>query len=221
MEFWKPIKYKQSPIKQSYWKANVIPIWQQRNDDKRLGNKKIAHGREFTYGNWKVNKNTQLNKMLKDVRTPLRVIEAEGITNDKSGKKFAAVTDYKHKEIVINKQIKMTLRDKKRMVAHELAHFKLREKGLETQNIGLTKKARLELKQMNLYKNLKKEGYPEKKLPEEVFAHYYETTKGVSGTPETREKFKQKYPTLHKEFSKLADENRSIKKVESLEELKA
>jgi hypothetical protein len=227
MEFWKPIKYKQSPIKQSYWKANVIPIWQQRNDDKRLGNKtaegKKIHGDEFSYGNWKVNKNPELNKMLKNVHTPLRVIEADGIKNEKSGAKFAAVTDYKHREIVLNKNIKMTPKVKKLMVAHELGHFKLREKGIKPKgNIGLTKQAMKELRQSKLYEVIKKEGYPEKSLPEEVFATYYEKlkTKNVKDKDEWQKRYQEKYPTLHKEFNRLADENRSIRKVESLEELK-
>jgi len=40
--FWKPIKVKQSSVKQTYWKSSPskIPIWIQKNDDKKLGYKK-------------------------------------------------------------------------------------------------------------------------------------------------------------------------------------
>lgn len=205
MEFWKPVKLKRPVISQSYWRKVPVsvPIWQQRNDDKRLAK---SHGPQFTSGAWHVDKNPKFRKLLKYVKTPIRVLAAKNIRNVKSGNKFAAAADYDKNEIWYNKDMRMTLKEKQRMIAHELGHFKLREKGVEAhKDIGLSRAALLELRKTKMYKHIKKEGYAESKIPEEAFSIFYQNLRGPDMTPEMQERFKKKFPILYKEFIKLAN----------------
>jgi hypothetical protein len=165
-----------------------------------------VHGASFTTGAWKVDKNPKYRKLLKQLKKPVRVIAAKKLRNVASGKKFAAITDYNNREILYNQDMKMTLKEKQRIIAHEIGHFKLREKGIKAQKrVPLSKQALEELKKTSMYKHIRKEGYSSKKIPEEAFATYYENLKGPDRTPEKLKKFKKKFPILQKEFSKLAN----------------
>ena len=162
----------------------------------------------FSYGNWE-SKSTDQKKyahLLKDVSTPLKIREAEGITNEATGKQWAGVTDYKMKAIVLNKNIKMTEKEKARLIAHEIGHYRLRERGIkEDEDIGLSAQALEELKKTKMYKNIKEEGYSDEKIPEEAFATYYEILKGPDMNLEKMKKFKDKFPALAMEYSTLAE----------------
>lgn len=97
----------------------------------------------------------------------------------------------------------LTDKQKRSTVAHEVGHFKLREKGISSGDFG--KRVREELRKTKMYQRLKKEGYNRKKIPEEAFAEYYAQKKvGNQATQRRLKKFEKKYPIVGRKFSKLA-----------------
>ena len=154
----------------------------------------------FSKKYFKQNDNAQIKKLTRSVSKPPKVYNVHDLRNDK-GKKFVGMADYKKRVIVIDRTL--TDKQKQSTVAHEMAHFKLREKGISSSDFG--KKVREELKKTKMYKSLKKDGYENKKIPEEAFAEYYTQKKvGNQAAQEKLKKFEKKYPTVSKKFKQLA-----------------
>jgi len=148
-----------------------------------------------------VNTNPKVKKLLKEVKRPLKVVEVSDIRKENSKReKYYGATDYDSGEIAIDKS--MTPEEKFRTIAHEVGHFKAREKGAEFEKNKMIKE---QIKTLDLYKELKKD-YDQKDIPEETFATFYENIKTTP--PKERDiwlnKFKAKHPELYSEFSRVA-----------------
>jgi Zn-dependent peptidase ImmA (M78 family) len=154
----------------------------------------------FSKKHVKRNRDPRIKKLVRAVSRPPQVYDVHDLRNDK-GKKYVGMADYRKRVIILDR----TLTDKQKhsTVAHEVGHFKLREKGISSSDFG--KRVREELRKTKMYKQLKKEGYERKKIPEEAFAEYYAQKKvGNQATQERLKKFEKKYPTIARKFSKLA-----------------
>jgi hypothetical protein len=138
---------------------------------------------------------SHIKKLVRTLSKPPKVYEVHDLRNEK-GHKYVGAADYKRKMIILDKN--MTVKQKRDTVAHEVAHFKLREKGIS----HFSKKVEDDLKRSKLYKELKKEGYDKSKLTEEAFAEYYMKLKRRDASKTN--KFEKKYPIVGKRFSKLA-----------------
>jgi hypothetical protein len=145
----------------------------------------------------KSNTDSRIKKLLKTLSRPPKVVEVHDLRNDK-GNKYVGTADYKNKKIILDKN--ESNRTKYTTVAHEVAHFKLREKGINSGNFS--KGVQEQLKKTKMYQNLKKQGYERKKIPEEAFAIYYTQLK--TGNQAKLKEFEKKYPIIAKRFSQLA-----------------
>jgi hypothetical protein len=154
----------------------------------------------FSRKHVKRNRDPRIKKLVQSVSRPPQVYDVHDLRND-AGKKYVGMADYKKRVIVLDRTL--TDKQKRSTVAHEVGHFKLREKGISSSDFG--KRVREELRKTKMYQRLKKEGYSRKKIPEEAFAEYYAQKKvGNTKTQRVLKKFERKYPTVAKKFSKLA-----------------
>jgi hypothetical protein len=143
----------------------------------------------------------KIKRLTRTISRPPRVYEVRDIRAEPSGKKYVGNTNYRKKEIYIDKTL--TDKQKRQTVAHEVAHFKLREKGFSPSKFG--KDVKNELRRTKIYHNLKQQGYQNKKIPEEAFANYYMQLKtGSKASLQKLKQFERKYPTIARTFSKLA-----------------
>jgi hypothetical protein len=141
-------------------------------------------------------KDSIIKKLIKTLSKPPKVVEVHDLRNIQ-GKKYVGAADYRRKKILLDRS--MSKRDKRKTVAHEVAHFKLREKKISKFSKGVQD----ELKKTKMYKSIKKSGYETRKIPEEAFAEYYMKLK--MGNQARLRKFEKKYPIVAKRFSELAN----------------
>lgn len=153
---------------------------------------KFSHSKKYPE---KPNTDSNIKKLLKALSNPPKVVEVHDLRNE-AGKKYVGVANYKGKQIILDRNV--SKRGKYTTVAHEVAHFKLREKGISKFSKGVQD----ELKKTKMYKSLKKSGYETKKIPEEAFAEYYTQLK--TGNQQKLKRFEKKFPVLAKRFSQLA-----------------
>lgn len=160
----------------------------------------------------KENEHPKIKSFLNEFSFPIKVVEVSEIRNQANGEKFAGFANFEKKKIVIDKNLKD--QDKIETVAHELGHFKLRERGIPESGLVLSKEAQTELEKTKSY--MKKKGhYPSNKVAEEIFADYYEQSKSEEPSRiEKHKEKKEKYPALTNEFDNIIENNKNTEDVE-------
>lgn len=151
---------------------------------------------QFTYikKSTTINRDPKIKRAIKDTRRRLRVREVKDL-RDERGNKFAGASDYKRREIILEKTL--TPHQKYTTALHEIAHNKIKQ-----EKVTFGKRVRKELKKMRVYRILKKDGYTEKKIPEEAFAEYYTSIKAGLNKKKLKE-IQKKYPTVAKKFNEI------------------
>ena len=108
----------------------------------------------------------RINKALKDIKGKFNAVEVSGLRREDTKEKYMGATDREMKQIIINKTL--TPRQKYETALHEIGHYKF-----EQVRPKFTNKDIQELKKSKMYKAIKKDGYSNEKIPEEIAVEYY------------------------------------------------